>query len=329
MTAAQVGILSAATYLPPRTRTLDDILTEEGIRLDASVRSRLGVRQVHVFEGESPTDMAVEVSRLALEKAGLEPTGLDAIIDFSVMPQKYVEPAWSMSNELQALLGAKNAFTLGFSGGGSANIHVALKFATALIRANDDVSTILLVASDCAIPGNRIINQDDPLTVIGDAASAIILQRGAKKRVIVDSAASSDGRLHDVINIPGGGIAHPTWVEQYKLVIDRNKLGNGDPNKALKSLCADMLRRHALEIEGITHTLTPNISTDDIRNSSVVLKNNQTISATNMAILGHTHSNDLVFNLLELESTGLTRGDYILLASHGLGFTTGATLVKY
>ena len=250
-----VGILSAASFVPQRTATVREIFEEEGIPVDRGDIARLGIEQVHVFDGESPTDMAIEASLAALKTGELLATDIDAIIDFSVMPQKYVEPAWSMSNELQAELAARNAFTLGFSGGGCANLHVAIKFATSLIRTNNDIETVLLVASDRAISGNRVIDQDKPITVVGDAASAFILQRGAQAGTIIDTTVASDGRLHDVLNIPGGGMAHPTRLDLYRLMLNREKYESVTTVATLKLISETLLVKHALDLDGVAKLL--------------------------------------------------------------------------
>ncbi len=328
MSDQPIGILAAATLLPPRTKTLREIFDEEGVPFTEEAASRLGVEQVHIFEGESPTDMAVEVSKDALAKGSLSPLDLDAIIDFSVMPQKYVEPAWSMSNELQAELGAKKAFTLGYSGGGCSNLHVALKFATSLIRADDEIRTILLVASDCAIPGNRLIDRKNPVTAIGDGASALIIQRDAPGSAIIDTMVSTEGGLHDVINIPGGGIAHPARLDLYRLVLDRAKYDAFDRVGGLKKLTAALLDKHALEQRDIGHFITPNISGDDIDAFIDHMGSQDHIARQNLSSCGHLHSNDLVMNYLSARQNGARAGDLVMLASHGMGFTTAATLLR-
>ncbi|WP_029059597.1 3-oxoacyl-[acyl-carrier-protein] synthase III C-terminal domain-containing protein [Stappia stellulata] len=328
MTNDSVGILAAARFLPPRNLALDGIAHAESGAAEPETLRGLGIESVHVFEGESPTEMAVAVSQSAMSEAGLGPLELDAIIDFSVMPQRYVEPAWSMSNELQAELGAKKAFTLGFSGGGSGNIHAALKFARALIRANDDVNTILLAAADRAIPGNRVLSAGEAVTVIGDAATALIVQRNAPSATIVDTISASNGALHDVLNIPGGGMAHPTRLDLYKLTLDEAKYRSRDHMGELRVLTDKMLARNGLAREGIDHFLTANISDDDTEAFSRTMQTNGRLHRDNLGACGHVHSCDLVLNYMSLRGNGAARGDHVLMASHGMGFFLGATLLK-
>ncbi len=324
-----VGILAAARHLPERRQDLAELLAAEGLHDIAGAASAIGVEAVHVFDGESPTDMAVAVSRQVLENAGLSPLDLDAIIDFSVMPQRYVEPAWSMSNELQAELGARKAFTLGYSGGGSANLHAGLKFARALIRANADVDRVLLVAADQAIAGNRVIAADVPLTVLGDGASAVIVARGAGKATVVGTALRSNGHMHDVLNIPGGGMAHPTRLDLYRLTLDAAKFASVDRMGELRGVVEGLLGRHGLETTDIGRFVTSNISVEDTRRFDETMRTGGRLVRNGFAGHGHLHSSDLVFNLLELMSEGVPKDTHVVLASHGLGFLYGATLLKF
>lgn len=328
MTKDVIGILNAAAWLPPATRGIDDIFAEEGIMLTADVREALGVEQVHCFEGESPTEMAIAASHEVLEEARLKPTDLHAIIDFSTMPQRYVEPAWSMSNELQAELGAKAAFTLGYSGGGMSNLHVALKFAIGLIKGNDDVDTILLVAADRAIPGNRVISAPEPVSVIGDGASALIVTSRGPEDAIIATHAQTNGANHDILNIPGGGIKHPTALDRYKLTIDAKKFAAVDAPQLARQASEKLMAKLNGSGGEIDYHIGTNFSRRDVLAFQPDGDNASGIALDTLIRCGHMHSNDLVFNYLALKEAGIEAGARVLLASHGLGFTAGATLLE-
>ncbi|MAA98295.1 MAG: hypothetical protein CMN87_12830 [Stappia sp.] len=326
MQTRPTAILSAAVHLPHDTLSLDDILTAEMVNGASPAVAALGFTGVHAFSGSNPTDMAVAVSRDAIEEAGLSPLDIDAVIDFSVMPQRYVEPAWSMSNELQAELGAKNAFTLGFSGGGSANLHTAIRFASALIATNDDVNTVLLAASDCALPGNRVIGGDAPVTLLGDAASALVLARDGGRARVMDTGLASRGAYHDLLYIPGGGMRHPTRLDLYRLVLDAARKGEVDPLADLSSVVDTLLSRHGLAPDTIDHFVTTAISDADLDAFDDRLGAGRRLVKPDASTRGHLHSSDLVFGLRELMAREDATGS-ALLASHGHGFSCGATLI--
>src|SRR5690349_6148216 len=159
--ASQVGILSAACHLPAQKRKTLDLFREEGINLTPEIAARLGIEEVPICNGEGGSAMALAASQEALSKVGLTADQLDFIVDYTILPQEYLVPAWNMSNKLQHELGAKKAFTVGFSGGGATNFLVALSSAAALLQANEKLSSALLVAADVTIRGNRILNPRD------------------------------------------------------------------------------------------------------------------------------------------------------------------------
>ena len=173
-----VGILAAALQLPANNRSVDDLFREEGANFSPAVAARLGIQRVPVRNGESGSDMAVEASRQALKLAGVDPAQVDVIVEYSILPQEYLVPVWNMSNKVQGEIGATKSFVVGFSGGGASNFLVALSSAAALLQENENLKTALLVTAEMTIPGNRVLNPSNPVTVMGDSASAVVLQKG-------------------------------------------------------------------------------------------------------------------------------------------------------
>lgn len=329
MTAHRAGVLSIASSLPPRVASLEAILADERVSLDDGAAGRLGVSEVRVFEGESPTELALDASRAALAKAGIEAGELDAIIDFSTMPQRYVEPAWSMSNELQHLLGARGAFTLGYSGGGCANLLAAMKFAGALLRADEDARTILLVASETALPGDRVIGGDDPATILGDAGTAMVMRRDEGRATLLDVALATEGRMHDVRFIPGGGIRHPARLDLHRLVVDRAKMATVDLHARARAIAAELLAARGAPLADMAHVVTPNLSAEDVAAYASSLHGDASPGLATLAAHGHAGAADLLLNLERVEKAGIAEDGYVLLVSHGLGFLSGAALLRY
>ncbi len=329
MNAPDVGILSAAYFLPKKKKSIKEVFLEEESKFTNEIALQIGIKYVHIYDGKDPSEMALKASELALSEAGISSSTIDVIIDYSVLPQKYVEPAWSMSNEIQYKLAAKNAFTLGFSGGGSTNFHVALKFATSLIQADSEINTILLMASDKTIPKNRLINQDNPITVLSDAAGAVILHKKAPDNTVLDTCLLSDGNLHDISYVRGGGIANPVRLDLYKMTIDRRKYAPEKVMMHLKQLVNKILSKHSLRLGDIKYFLYPNVSHEDQNNYITTFNIKNDICANNRAQYGHIQATDFVFNYLQLQEMDLEKGDYILMLSHGMGYLAGVTLIKY
>src|SRR6476620_4986941 len=187
---APVGILAACCRFPEHKRSVAELFREEGANVDSDVAARLGIDRIPLSNGaaaETASNMAVAASREALEKAKIAPTLVDVVVEYSIIPQEYLVPVWNMSNKVQAEVGATKSFVVGFSGGGSSNFMVALSAAAAMLSENESMKTALLVTGDTTIPGNRVLNPADPVTIMGDGASAIVLQRDAPGAVVIDT----------------------------------------------------------------------------------------------------------------------------------------------
>ena len=177
-----VGILSASYQVPKGKHSVEDLFREEGANYSPEIAGRLGIKQVHLQNGdasETASNMAVAAGREALQRAKVDPQTVNVVVEYSIMPQEYLVPVWNMSNKVQAEVGAAKSFVVGFSGGGSSNFMVALSSAAAMLSENEALKTALLVTGDTTIPGNRVLNPADPVTVMGDGASAVVLQRDA------------------------------------------------------------------------------------------------------------------------------------------------------
>lgn len=326
---ANVGIASAAACFPEQARTLDDLVGQEGAIHSAA--AELGVGSVRACTAETGSMLALRAATEAMRKAGVEAAEIDVIVDYSVTPQEYLVPAWSMSNKLQAEIGATKSFTIGFSGGASSNLLVALRFASAHLRTDDSADTALLLAADVAIPGNRILNPEDPTMVLGDGASALVLRRGLDRAVLVGCEIRTDGALHDVCYIPGGAMNHPDRADLYRMKLDTERYRAAPRFNAIQVALAAALDRVGSRREDVATFVYPNISTADRDEffATFQVDDATRAPAALFAEHGHLMASDLVMNYITaLEHGSPNAGDLIALTSHGLGFMAGAALVR-
>src|SRR5205807_5366415 len=244
---ASGGSLAAAYCLPAAKRPAREIFRDEGVNLGPGLEARLGIAEVPVCNGETSSNLAVEAGREALRRAGVDPMQVDVIVEYSIMPQEYLVPVWNMSNKVQAEVGASKSFVVGFSGGGSSNFMVALSSAAAMLSENDSMKTALLVTGDTTIPGNRVLNPDDPVTVMGDGASAVVLQRGAPGSVVIDTELWSDGNNHDICYIPGGSLIHPDDINLYRMQLDKVRYDAFPKGETLRRMTDKLLERAGIK----------------------------------------------------------------------------------
>ncbi len=326
----QIGIAAAAVTLPAQKREARSLFEEEGATFDPAIAARLGVDAVPICNSESASAMAISACQEALERAELDVAQLDVILDYTILPQEYLVPAWNMSNKLQHELGAKKAFTVGFSGGGATNFLVALSSAAAVLRANDNLTTALLVAADVTILGNRILNPADPVSIFGDSAGAMVLKKGATGSLIIDTELHSDGSYHDVCYIPGGALANPDDPALYRMVLDKDRYDNAPKAEKLRALLEALLERTEVKREEVAYALYPNLSLEDQQEFADALGFSPgQINRDNIKQHGHLQGTDFIVNYLSLvESRAVEKGRYLVAASHGMGFLAGVSLLR-
>lgn len=319
------SIRSAVCRFPSNGVGIGEIFAEEGAQLSDELRARLGIESVRLCTGESGSHLALAAAEEALERAGVSAAQLDVIVDYTILPQEYLVPAWSMGNKLQAELGAKKAYTLGFSAGGASNFQVALSSAAALIESDPAVSRALLVGADVTIPGNRVLNPSGPVTVLGDGASALVIEQSEQGDSVVMTRMRTLGELHDVCYIRGGAMTHPDRADLYRLELDVER--SRGASAALGRLASELLNECGLTPDSVDALVTTNLSRADQDAFAESLGGGDSLVRSNLATHGHVQGTDLVLNYLTAKaSTGA--GATLLLGSHGMGFMPAATLLR-
>ena len=329
--------LAATAYsLPPTVETVESILERERPRVDAglagvgpALRSRvmadLGIERVRSCGVSDPYDLIPVAARAALEEAGIAPPDVDLIIDYSTLPgHSSVCPP--LAHRLSSDLGAETSLNLSLKLGGCAGFHLAVKLASALMRTDDRMKRALLVAADSPPPGNRSLL---PITVQGDAGSAVVLCRdGRQGPEVVATEVLTLGHLHTVISLesgPGGcGLAlhvDPRQLEQDVLPVYYLHF-----HRLVHKILSDAHVR----LEDIDHVVYSNLSRGDRDGFCRALGiPREKAGFTKIAERGHTFASDLVLNYTDLRQAGLVEpGQCLLFASAGIGFSWGVTLAR-
>lgn len=332
--ATPVRIVGWGVALPPELRDMPAVAREEGI--DPAVVAPLGVRNVGACApGQGGSELARAACEEAMQRAGVGPNDLSVIVDFSVMPQEFLVPAWSMSNRLQGELNAGSAFTIGFSGGATSALILALRFACAHLRTDGRAKAALLVGADVALPGGRVVPREAPAMVLGDGAAALVLMadRGgggdAEAGAEVECCAlRSVGAMHDCWYIPGGAMTHPDRADLYRVVFDDRRFAEARPYAALRAVVAEVLDRVDAPLGKLASVVFPAFSPVDMAACSRELG----IDAKRAGDAGRSERGflpacELALGLFAALGTA-ERGARVLLASHGMGTLHGAALVR-
>jgi 3-oxoacyl-[acyl-carrier-protein] synthase-3 len=331
---ANVRIASAAYAVPVESEDVEAVLERERDRvrttlapLSARARQKavegLGLSRVRVCGDRQPYDLVLEAASSAITEAGIAGKDINLILDYSTFPGENSEYL-SIAHILSAELGAETSMNLSFKAGGCGALHLAIKTALGWMSTDESIQTALLVTGDAAPAGNRSLL---PVTVQGDAGSAVILRRGGSDGpVLLGVEAMTLGHLHNAIALvkTNGHLE----IKVDAACIENDVMPIYYLN--LYRLVQKVLDASGLSLSDVDHFIYSNISQRDRDGfRRMVGLPEGGIPLTPMAEYGHTFASDLVINYVHMRRDGRIRpGQLLLFASAGIGFTWGVTLAR-
>jgi 3-oxoacyl-[acyl-carrier-protein] synthase-3 len=329
-----VRIASAAYAVPPDEEAVEAILVRERDRVETTLaplspRARqkaaegLGLTRVRVCGAKQPYDLVLEAAATAIAEAGIAGKDINLILDYSTFPGENSQYL-SLAHKLSADLGAETSLNLSFKSGGCGALHLAIKTALGWMSTDESIQTALLVTGDTAPAGNRSLL---PVTVQGDAGSAVILRReGTEGPLLLGVEAMTLGHLHDAIALvkTNGHLE----IKVDAVCIENEVMPIYYLN--LFRLVQKVLEASSLSLKNIDHFIYSNISQRDRDGfRRMVGLPEGGLPPTPMAEYGHTFASDLVINYVHMRREGRIRpGQLLLFASAGIGFTWGVTLAR-
>jgi 3-oxoacyl-[acyl-carrier-protein] synthase-3 len=335
-TAPTIGLMALATYLPEQVQDAAYIAEQSGIP-EQVVREKLGIAKKHrAGPADQTSAMAVWAAARALERAGVTPEELDLILYSGSMHKDFY--VWSAANRIQHLLGARNAYAFELVALCTTNV-LALKVARDLMTADASLRTVLICG------GHRttdLIDFRDQsarfLFNLSDGGSALVLRRDHPANVLLASSFITDGSLAEDVTIPAGGTRLPTSSET--LARGQHTFHVEHPER-LKAGLDGISERHfvrvvreAAERSGHTPAEIAFLAINHMKPSMhrhilglLELREDQSLYLDEY---GHIGAPDQVLALELAEAAGrLHDGDLVVLASAGLGFTWGATALRW
>ena len=327
MQKVTAAITSVGGYVPDY-RLTNAILETMIDTNDEWIKSRTGVEERRILKGEglATSDMVVPAVLEICKKRGIDPTEIDCMICATVTPDM-VFP--STANIVCDKIGAVNAWGFDLSAACSGFLF-ALTTGAALIESGR-YKKIIIVGADKM---SAIVDYTDRTTCIifGDGAGAVLLEPSTEGVGVMDSLLKSDGSGKNYLHMKAGGSLKPASVETV-LAKEHFIFQEGQPVfkaavKGMADAAYDLLQRNHLTGDDIAW-LVPHQANKRIIDATA---NRMGLPAEKVMIniqrFGNTTAGTIPLCLWEWESQ-LHKGDNIVLAAFGGGFTWGATLVKW
>jgi 3-oxoacyl-[acyl-carrier-protein] synthase-3 len=328
MAERRACITAVGRYVPERVMTNADLekIVETS---DEWIRTRTGICQRHVVEkGTGTSELAVRAAREALRRRGVEPEELDLIIVATVTPDM-VFPATACL--VQDKLKATRAWGFDISAACSGFLY-ALTMGAQFVR-NGAHKKVLVIGADVM---TSILNYEDRATCVlfGDGAGAVLLEPGEDGTGVLDFLNEVDGSGACYLNMPAGGSVRPATHEtvDQKMHFVRQE-GQHVFKYAVRKFADVSL--HLLERNGVKPE-TIDLFVAHQANIRIIEAAQQRLGLPDAKVVknidryGNTTAATIPLALgTALDEGKLKKGDLVLLAAVGAGFTVGTVLVRW
>ena len=295
---------------------------------DEWIRTRTGIseRRILKTEGTGSSDLAAPAVLELCKKRGISPEEIDCMICATVTPDM-VFPA--TANIICDKIGAINAFSFDVMAACSGFLY-ALTTGAAFIESGR-YKKIVIVGVDKM---SSIIDYSDRTTCIifGDGAGAVLLEPAAGDTGVMDSILKSDGSGSKFLHMKAGGSVRPSTVEtvlaREHFVYQEGQSVFKFAVKGMADVSYELMERNNLTADDIAW-LVPhqaNLRIIDATANRMGLPKEKVM--INIQKYGNTTAATLPLCLWEWENQ-LKKGDNLILAAFGGGFTWGATWVKW
>jgi len=325
-------IISTGHYVPERVVTNEE-MTKLVPTTDEWIRERTGVEQRHFVDKEiGVSDLAYEASKLALEKANLQPSDIDFII-FATLSPDYVFPGSGVL--LQSLLGIPGIGALDVRNQCSGFLY-ALSVADQFIRCGT-YNRILVAGAEIHSTGLEYNERGRHITVIfGDGAGVVILEANDNDHGILSTHLHADGRY--ALKLCGENPGSRRIPRIYPGILEDGTLyPRMEGREVFKhavvrfpEVIKEALETNNLGIEDVKLVIPhqANLRISEAVAQRLKLKPEQMFN--NIQRYGNTTAASIPIALDEALDFGLIEeGDVVVLAAFGSGFTWASAVMRW
>ena len=295
---------------------------------DEWITSRTGVKERRILKGEgkATSDLGAPAVLDLCKKRGIDPLEIDCLICCTVTPDMLF-PA--TANIISRKVGAKNAFSFDL-GAACSGFLFGLTTGTAFIESGRYKKVVVVGADKMS----SIVDYSDRTTCIlfGDGGGAVLLEPSNEGLGVMDSILKTDGTGEKFLHMKGGGSRRPSSMEtvaaKEHYIYQEGQSVFKFAVVGMADVAYQLLEKSNLTGEDIAW-LVPHQANKRIINATanrIGIPENKVM--LNIMRYGNTTSATIPLCLWEWEGK-LKKGDNLVLAAFGGGFTWGATLVKW
>lgn len=321
-------ISATAKYLPKKTLTNKDL--EKMVETsDEWILSRTGIEKRHlVEEGEATSDMCKHVANELLRKSNKRPEEIDLILIATSTPDF---PVVSTAALVQDKIGATNAWGYDIVAACTGFVY-AMETGAKLVESGKYQNVVVIGADTMS----SIIDYTDRNTCIifGDGAGGVLLEPSENDNGVLDSILCADGSGEKYLTVPAGGSLNPaskdTVNKRMHYVYQDGKTVFKFAVKNMADVSKQILDNNNITGEDIK-LFIPHQANKRIIDAAAErcgLRDDQVL--VNINKYGNTTAGTIPIALDDaVEEKMLEKGDILLFAAFGGGFTWGSMLIKW
>ncbi len=327
MTKISAAISAVGAYVP------DYVLTNKVLETlvdtnDEWITSRTGIKERRILkdEGKGTSYLAIKSAQNLIEKSGVDPKEIDCVIVCTATPDMLVA---STAVYTATQIGATNAFAYDLSAACSSFLYGMTTAATYIESGR--FKKVLLIGADKM---SSIINYKDRATCIifGDGAGAVLFEPNTENLGYQDQLLRSDGIGRDFLKIEAGGsilpATHETLDNEQHYVYQDGKNVFKYAVSNMADVSEKIMKKNNLTHQDIAY-LVPHQANKRIIDATanrVDLPSEKVMM--NIQKYGNTTSATLPLLLADYEQQ-LKKGDKLIFAAFGGGFTWGSIYLKW
>ena len=327
MEKIRATITGVAGYVPDYRLTNDE-LSRMVDTSDEWIMTRIGIKERRILKGEGKgsSDLGAEAVKQLLEKTKTSPDEVDILICATVTPDM---PFPATANIISDKVGILNAFSYDLNAGCSGFLY-ALETASKFVESGVYKKVIVVGADKMS----SIVDYQDRTTcpLFGDAAGAVMLEPTTDDLGVMDVNLHTDGVGRAYLYQKAGGSVHPASHEtvdakEHYIYQEGQTVFKWAVSK-MADISVEMMEKHGITKETLAW-LVPhqaNMRIIEATAKRMGIKKEQVM--INIQKYGNTTAATIPLCLWEWEDQ-LRRGDNIILAAFGAGFTWGAIYLKW
>ncbi|MFV0266563.1 MAG: beta-ketoacyl-ACP synthase III [Draconibacterium sp.] len=327
MARVRAAITGVGAYLP-EYRLTNDELSKMVDTTDEWIMQRIGIKERRILkeEGKGTSDLGTRAVQDLLKKTGTSPDEVDMLICATITPDM-VLPA--TANIIAHKANIHNAWSFDLNAACSGFIF-ALSTATQFIESGRYKKVVIVAAEKMS----SIINYEDRTTcpLFGDGAAAVLIEPTTEDLGVIDYINRVDGLGRYHLHIKAGGSLKPASVETVQnkehYLYQEGQAVFKAAVSSMADVAAEIMEKNNLSAQDIAWLVPHQANMRIIEATARRMKIAKDKVMINIQHYGNTTAATIPLCLFDYEKQ-LKKGDNVVLAAFGAGFTWGSCYLKW